>query len=303
MEEYKSVNQKMIPKQIFYVWGAKEPKKRDVLACIQTWRQICPDYKIIEINEDSTEYFNFKKELESNKWFSEVYNRKLWAYVSDYIRVKVLYLNGGIYLDTDVSVLKKFDDFLTTSAFVGLQNTNFVEPAILGSRAHNPFFKKILDFYSGDIWNEPIYSIPKIFGKFFKELYGIETFPEKEDQEIVNLDLISIYPERYFIPYRYSEGFDQKCIEKDTVTIHWFNGSWLNKQALLFLENKHKKNYVELASNESGCKYYLFKVLPICNLSKVDNETKVVVLNIPILSFSKNILKICGITLIKVKRF
>ena len=114
----------MIPKRIFYVWGVNDPKKRDVLACMQSWRQNCPDYEIIEINEKSKKYFDFQKELTNNKWFKTVYERKMWAYVADYVRIKTLYENGGIYLDTDVTVIKKFDKFLNDPAFVGMQRNN-----------------------------------------------------------------------------------------------------------------------------------------------------------------------------------
>ena len=103
------MNMRQVPKRIFYVWGANEKKRRDVDLCILSWLEKCPEYEIIEINENSVEYFNFKKELESNLWFRVVYENKLYAYIADYIRVKVLYDYGGIYLDTDVSTLKNFN--------------------------------------------------------------------------------------------------------------------------------------------------------------------------------------------------
>lgn len=134
----------MIPKRIFYVWGAREAKRRDVLACMLSWQLNLKDYEIVEINEESNEYFNFQKELKNNKWFREVYNRKMWAHVSDYIRIKVLYEHGGIYFDTDVSVVKSLDPFLSEKAFVGMQNEEYVEPAILGSEPKNELLGDIL---------------------------------------------------------------------------------------------------------------------------------------------------------------
>ena len=129
-----------IPKRIFYVWGANEKKRRDVELCILSWRLLMPDYEIIEINENSKDYFDFQEELTSNKWFRTVYENKLYAYIADYIRIKVLYDNGGIYLDTDVSTLKRFDKYLEESAFVGMQSdsslgSSNLEPAILGAQS------------------------------------------------------------------------------------------------------------------------------------------------------------------------
>lgn len=66
----------------------------------------------------------------------------MWAYVADYVRIKVLYDNGGIYMDTDVTCVKNFDDFLNLPAFVGMQNERYVEPAILGSVEGNQLLEK-----------------------------------------------------------------------------------------------------------------------------------------------------------------
>ena len=234
-----------IPKRIFYVWGANEPKRPDVDWCINTWHFIMPDYEIIEINENSTEYFNFQKELEENKWFKTVYERKMYAYVADYVRIKTLYDNGGIYLDTDVTTIKSFDDFLEEPAFVGLQSDKDItheifEPAILGAQKGNEFLGQVKNFYNQDIWTLPIYNMPQIFGHFIKKNFGSFVNRPREEQEIVRYNSLTIYPERYFIPFRYGEKFVAKFIKEDTYTIHWFGASWIKPEITFFLENKHK---------------------------------------------------------------
>lgn len=235
----------MIPKRIFYVWGANENKKRDVNLCILTWLDKCSGYEIIEINENSSKYFNFKEEINKNLWFKTIYENKLYAYISDYIRIKVLYEHGGIYLDTDVSTLKNFDTFLNNKAFVGIQNDtktnkNILEPAILGSTAGNEILKDVLNFYNDEIWELPIYTMPQIFQYVLEKKYGKITAPEKSKQKIIELSDISLYPERFFIPMRVGETFNKSCIEKDTTTIHWFGGSWVKSNIDYFLKNKHK---------------------------------------------------------------
>lgn len=235
-----------IPKRIFYVWGAGEKKKRDVNLCILSWKEKMPDYEIIEINEDSVEYFNFQEELKRNKYFKAVYDRKMYACATDYIRLKVLYEHGGIYLDTDVCALKSFDKFLEEPAFTGIegntQDTDFdwVEPAILGAQKGNPFLKQIIDFYDNEIMNTPLSMLPEIFMIFLKKNYGIEKFPSKKDQEIIRLKDITLYPEKYFIPYRFNQEFNFECLEEDTHTIHLWGASWNNSYTRFFQKNKHK---------------------------------------------------------------
>ena len=236
---------KEIPKRIFYVWGANEPKREEVIKCIETWKKFLPDYEIIEINDESTKYFNFQQELNDNEWFRTVYSRKMWAYVADYIRIKTLYNNGGIYFDTDVSVVQNMDKFLNEPAFVGIQcssvdggSGDWVEPAICGAQKHNSFFEKVLSFYNKLIWQEPIYTMPQLFN-YYLRAYDIFPFPERKNQQIIKLNDITIYPERFFIPYRFRESYNKKCIEKDTHTIHWWGGSWTKPEVIEFLKNKH----------------------------------------------------------------
>ncbi len=234
-----------IPKRIFYVWGAGEPKRRDVNLCILSWRQVCPDYEIIEINENSIDYFNFQEELKNNKWFKTVYENKMYAFVADYIRVKVLYDNGGIYLDTDVSLLNNFDEYLREPAFVGIQKdsksgSDNLEPAILGSRKGNSLIKEISDFYGKDVWKLPISTMPQIFNYYITKNYGKIIYPEYDKQEIIRLKDITLYPEKYLIPMRCGEEFKMEFLKPETTTIHWFGGSWTNGNIKTFLLNKHK---------------------------------------------------------------
>lgn len=239
----------MIPKRIFYVWGFNEPQNAGVKFCINSWKQNLSDYEIIEINESSIEYFNFKEELKNNEWFKCVYDRKMFAFVADYIRIKVLYENGGIYLDTDVSVVKDFGKILNEPMFVGIQDSSkdghddIVEPAVMGAQKGNEFLKEILSFYDRNseinVWNSKLSIMPEIFKNKLEKIYGKQFYPIKSKQEIIKYKDITIYPEKYFIPFRCSQRFDTKCIDKDTYTIHWFGGSWTQSHIRFFLEHKH----------------------------------------------------------------
>ncbi len=304
----------MIPKRIFYVWGVNDPKKRDVLACMQSWRQVCPNYEIIEINEESKEYFNFEKELSANRWFKTVYERKMWAYVADYIRLKVLYEHGGIYLDTDVTVLKPFDNFLNDPAFVGMQRNNieqdqdYVEPAILGSQKRNNFIKELIDFYDKGIWEEPIFTMPEIFQKFLKKA-NCPLFGAKKDQSKIELENIHIYPEKYFIPFRYQETFTPECVEAETHTIHWFGGSWTDPEIVYFLMNKHKKDFNLSIHNKNIKEVWrlnLIKLIPLLKIIKTKEWVLILLFSFfPFLLIKNNqvfLFKIIPFIKIKLKR-
>ena len=281
----------MIPKRIFYVWGAGEKKRRDVQVCIQTWRQTMPDYEIVELNEDDKTYFDYEKEIQENKWFRTVYENKLWAYVADYIRIKVLHDHGGIYFDTDVSAVKPLDKFLSDECFVGMQDENYVEPAILGAQKGNAFLKKVLDFYNDGIWKLPIFTMPQIFQHFLTGEYSVNAFPDKPNQKVMKLKDITIYPERFFIPFRYKGEFTPECIEKDTHTIHWFGGSWLKPEVIDWLMNKHINPDTKLLKIErpfANKRFCLFGRTTVLKIAKYKTKSIVYFLHIPIFTADEN---------------
>lgn len=239
---------KEIPKRIFYVWGVGEEKSPKVKKCMQTWDEKLHGYEIIEINESSQFYFNFKKELAENKWFRTVYDRKMWAFISDYIRIKVLHKNGGVYFDTDVSVVRDIEFVLSENSFVGIQSSSldgradWVEPAVCGCQKGNIFFQRVLSFYDKQIWQNDIYTMPQIFDFFLKK-FDIFPFPPKKEQVVIQTSEITIYPEKYFIPYRFREEFNEQCITDNTYTIHWWGASWPTPENILFLKYKSILEY------------------------------------------------------------
>ena len=91
-----------IPKIIHYCWFGKNEKPEIVKKCIESWKKYMPDYEIFEWNEN-----NF---LDTNTYFNEALSMGKYAFASDFARLKIVYENGGIYLDTDVEIIKSLDD-------------------------------------------------------------------------------------------------------------------------------------------------------------------------------------------------
>lgn len=102
----------MIPKKIHYCWFGGNPLPQDALMCIESWKKYFPDYEIIEWNEK-----NF--DMNSCDYIREAAENKKWAFVSDFARFKILYDFGGIYFDTDVEVVRNFDEIIAMGAFMG----------------------------------------------------------------------------------------------------------------------------------------------------------------------------------------
>lgn len=95
----------MIPKKIHYCWLSDDPMPEKLLKCVESWKKYLPDYELVK--------WDLKKfPLSKNPWVREAFENKKYAFAADYIRLYALATEGGIYLDSDVEVLKSFDDLL-----------------------------------------------------------------------------------------------------------------------------------------------------------------------------------------------
>lgn len=218
----------MIPKKIHYVWIGG-PKGNLENICINSWKEKLPDYEIIEWNEQN---FDIEKEIKGKKFLEECYKRKLWAFISDYMRIKVLYEQGGVYMDTDMQILQDITPLLKESeVFFGYEDKKYANGAIIGSVPRHKILKDLLDFYESDVLKSDIYTIPKII------THIIETKYKKIDRNNYESS-IKIYDEEYFYPFGFKENFYPECIKEDTYGIHWWGKSWAKKRDY-FLESKH----------------------------------------------------------------
>lgn len=108
------MNTLTIPKTIHYCWFGKNDLPPLVKKCIKSWHKYLPDYEFKLWDEQSFD-------ITSNKWCQEAYKQKKYAFVADYVRLKVLYEQGGIYLDTDIQLYKSLNPFLSNEAFMGFE--------------------------------------------------------------------------------------------------------------------------------------------------------------------------------------
>lgn len=217
-----------IPKIIHFCWLSDDEFPEKIAKCISTWKDKCPDYKI-----KKWDFSNFPHG--KSLWVDNAYNEKKYAFAADYLRCYALYTEGGIYLDSDVEVLKSFDDLLNVPYFIGKENEGAIEAAIMGSKKGLDIFKWMMEYYdnkiislNGVIDTTPM---PKILLSLLSEKYIIEYVDSPSKIKEVT-DTISILPYDYFSPKSYKSGIMQ--ISQNTYTIHHFAASWHGKKEFLY---------------------------------------------------------------------
>lgn len=207
-----------IPRIVHYCWFGHGDKSKKILKCMRSWQKHLGGYTFIEWNED-----NF--DVTANRYVKEAYEAKKYAFVSDYARLHALYHYGGLYLDTDVEVLRPMDDFLGHEAFSGFEDGTFLQSGTMGAAKGHPWIAELLQNYENRSFlledgscdtttNTAV--ITAICQKHGLVLDGsFQSLPNG----------VTFYPRDYFSPYDYINGGNYRT--SNSYTIHHFAKSWL----------------------------------------------------------------------------
>lgn len=131
----------MIPKTIHYCWFGRGSKPKLAERCIASWRKYCPDYELIEWNED-----NF--DVNMNDYTKFTYSNRLYAYLSDYARLWAVEKYGGFYLDTDVELIRSLTSLQQNDAFFSFEGKLYVNTGLgFGAVAHHLTTRTMLEAY------------------------------------------------------------------------------------------------------------------------------------------------------------
>lgn len=247
-----------IPKKIYYIWIGNKEKPAIFYQCLKSWKEQMPDYEIVEINENN---FDMKHHLEKNRFFRECYERELWAYASDYIRINHLYENGGIFFDTDMEVVKDFcripelRDAEKMDFFTSFESVDGIGLGLFGAKSKSKVLEKMIEFYEKNIWELPLFTLPKIIWHILDKKYGYNL---KEKQIIDNENGIYILKKEYFYPFLPNENFDKAMLKDENYAIHWWQHSWKGYRPFLFLKTKHLKG-VKKYLKKAGIYFQMFR--------------------------------------------
>lgn len=241
-----------IPKVIHYCWFGGNPLPRKALQCIESWKKFCPDYQIKEWNES-----NF--DVHCCKYVEQAYDAKKWAFVADYARFFALYKEGGVYFDTDIEVLKSFDDLLCYNAFFGFGRTSLTLP-VFGAQKQQPCFKDILEHYSKKKFMRPDGSydtttIELTAQAVLIEKYGLIMNWEKQ----ILKDGIAVLPKDCFSSTDWETGIITK--NPNLYVIHYADGSWMSdeQKQQLYIRRKAISIFGKKIGSVLGDAWYLMK--------------------------------------------
>lgn len=226
----------IIPRKLHYMWLGKKPISDNLKRCIESWEKYCPDYDIIEWNEDNYD-------IEKHPYMKQAYASKAYGFVPDYARLDILYNEGGFYLDTDVELKRNIDDLRYQEAFCGVEKWQVINfGGLSGAVKGNPMIKKFINA------RENIYFLDgegnenrNTCGFYDTSVAIYEGYMINGKTQCVNG--MNIYAYDYFHPYDYMSGIVNET--DNTHSVHWFNGGWLD-DSMRKANEKTKEQYMEL---------------------------------------------------------
>ncbi|MCC8098007.1 MAG: glycosyl transferase, partial [Eubacterium sp.] len=211
----------MIPKIIHYCWFGRKPKPKNIEKYINGWKEKLPDYEFKEWNENNFDIEN------TIPYVKQAYKAKKYAFVSDYVRVYALCQYGGVYFDTDIEVVKPFDDLIVGyDAVFGFEREHSLCTAFMASIPHHPLFEEFLEEYRSRVFiledgKMDLVSINQHLNALIRH-YNINYEDEDRVQKIDQN--ITVYPKEYFSAFDMAYWFVDST--KNTRTIHHIASSW-----------------------------------------------------------------------------
>lgn len=211
-----------IPKKLHYVWVGGGKMSDLMNECMASWKVHCPDYEVIEWNEK-----NF--DIEGNPWAKAALAARNWALVSDIMRAWILYEHGGIYVDTDIEILKPLDEFLENEFFMGYESKHWCNTAIIGSVAGHEIVEKCIERYkktaekSTTIESNTNLLAVQAYSAIMEMLYGIKP----NGKTTIYEKGIGLYARDYCYP---QDWLTHKIkLTKNSAVIHRCSQTWLTK--------------------------------------------------------------------------
>ena len=235
----------MIPKTIHYCWFGGNPKPKLAKKCFRSWEKYCPDYEIVEWNEQNYDLSS------APLYVRRAYEAKKWAFVTDYVRLQVVYENGGIYLDTDVELLRGLGEFLDNRAYFGFEDDAYINTGVgFGAEKEHPLLMELMEDYkaapyilengAADETPCPVRNT-EIFLR-----HGLKQNGAKQVLE----DGVIILPAEYFNPKNWKTN--EIALTKNTYSIHHYSASWYTPEMMKKLKQRHREEWLRHLPSRIG---------------------------------------------------
>lgn len=234
----------MIPKIIHLCWFGNDPYPVEIKVCLDTWKRLLPDFQV--------KVWNFEKAKAIGCAFiDEALEARQWAFAADAVRFYAVLTDGGVYMDSDIFLYKRFDDFMQNEVFTtfmteegetgtGLQAAFFLAPS------GDEFCRKVWEYYTTHHFKNEDGTFNKTISPIVMERIASSYQFDKNNRDTQLLDNLWVYPTAYLLPRKKYPKTDNTFAE------HRIYGSWRKRKLSRMIDLKLNHIF-------NVAKYALFK--------------------------------------------
>lgn len=222
----------MIPKVIHYCWFGGKPLDELSERCIASWKKFCPDYKLVRWDE--TNY-----DVTKNEYMRRAYEEKKWAFVSDYARLDIIYEHGGVYLDTDVELIKPLDELLNRRAFMGIEYSLYVNTGLgIGGEPGVKLFQILCEDYNTANFFRDDGSLNMVPCSYYQTEH-LEALGYVREDRCQEVEGVTLLPSWVLASRDWYFG-TLEGVREETVAIHHGAASWLDEEQRALRQRQHR---------------------------------------------------------------
>ncbi len=233
----------VIPKVIHLCWFSGDKYPVEIKRCLRSWRRILPDYTIKLWDAEAARSLGCD-------YINEALDRRRWAFAADAVRFYAVYLEGGVYMDSDIMLYSRFDEYMPVNGCTVFREVApwfYLQAAFIIGEKGNRFCKDMVDFYTSRHFVNPDGTTDETISplRMFEVAQSHGLRADDSEQHIDGY--LSVYPTERLLPCRSYGGRRDRSFG-----IHTIYGSWRKRSLGRRIEIK-LKHYI------SVIKYYVFR--------------------------------------------
>lgn len=215
----------MIPKIIHLCWFSSDPYPVEIKICLDSWRRVLPDYEIKLWDMAAARAIGIP-------FVNEALDERRWAFAGDVVRFYAVWKYGGVYMDSDIFLYRRFDEFMPgpgegfatfhEKIYPGHENFGLQAAFFMGEKG-NEFCREMVDYYSSRHYIKPDGSRDDTISPFTMRAIADSRGYRPDDTE-QHLEGLVVWPTHFLAPRK------RYKVDKDTIGQHRVYGSWRQRK-------------------------------------------------------------------------
>ena len=213
----------MIPKIIHLCWFSNDPYPVEIKVCLDSWKRLLPDFEVRLWDYDAAKAIGIP-------FIDEALENRKWAFAADVVRFYAVWKYGGVYMDSDIFLFRRFDELLDENDFITTAEAGEgmtwwgLQAAFFMGVAGNKFCEEMVEYYRNRKFVKEDGSFDQTISPHLMVPTAEKMGYKFDDTKVQHLEGLTVLPTRYLSPQKKWEH------DKEAIGVHRVYGSWKKKK-------------------------------------------------------------------------